>query len=171
MTEAGHEEPEHLEVVHEPVHLPGLEHGEHGLTDVEGVPPVVVFDWPVILFDAQSPSADNLEKTENVYQLSRRDSDPSHLVWDREFVNEIKIDKHPNDNFESFTLLVQSIIELVAENKLVLLITSYMFQSIIFLKPVKVELLGPGYALPRQPVGVVVRGGGVVTQAVQGNSL
>ena len=46
-----------------------------------------------------------------------------------------------------------------------------MFQSIIFLKPVKVELLGPGYALPRQPVGVVVRGGGVVTQAVQGNSL
>ena len=41
----------------------------------------------------------------------------SHLVWDREFINEIKINKHPNDNFESFTLLVQSIIELIAEKK------------------------------------------------------
>ena len=38
-----------------------------------------------------------------------------HLVWDREFVNEIEIDEHPNDNFESFALLVQSIVELIAE--------------------------------------------------------
>merc|ERR1740128_1427277 len=95
MAEAGHKEPIHLEVVHEPVHLPGLEHREHRLADVQGVSPVVVLDRPVILLHTQGPSADN-------------------LVWDREFVNEIKIDKHPNDNFESFTLLVQSIIELIA---------------------------------------------------------
>ena len=41
----------------------------------------------------------------------------------------------------------------------------------LFLLPVKVELLRLGYALPSQPVGVVIRGGGVVTQAVKGNSL
>ena len=49
--------------------------------------------------------------------LSRGSRLVSHLVWDREFINEIKINKHPNDNFESFTLLVQSIIELIAEKK------------------------------------------------------
>ena len=62
VTEAGHKEPKHLEVVHEPVHLPGLEHGEHGLADVQGVSPVVILDGPVILLDAQGPSADDLDK-------------------------------------------------------------------------------------------------------------
>ena len=96
----------------------------------------------------------------------------SHLVWDREFINEIKINKHPNDNFESFTLLVQSIIELIAEKKQR---HEQCFVEVVdndlFLLPVKVELLRLGDALPSQPVGVVIRGGGVVTQAVKGNSL
>lgn len=117
VAEAGHKEPKHLEVVHEPVHLPGLEHREHGLTDVQGVSPVVVLDRSVILLDAQGPSADNLDNKNQFYQLDTQSRGVSHLVWDREFVNEIKINKHPNDNFESFTLLVQSIIELIAEKK------------------------------------------------------
>ena len=62
VTEAGHKEAKHLEVVHEPVHLPGLEHGEHGLADVQSVSPVVILDGPVILLDAQGPSADDLDK-------------------------------------------------------------------------------------------------------------
>ena len=45
----------HLQIVHEPVHLSGLEHGEHGLADVERVPPVVVLHRPVVLLHAQDP--------------------------------------------------------------------------------------------------------------------
>ena len=118
VTEAGHKEAKHLEVVHEPVHLPGLEHREHGLADVQSVSPVVILDGPVILLDAQGPSTDDLDKKKICQlMLSRGSKLVSHLVWDREFINEIKINKHPNDNFESFTLLVQSIIELIAEKK------------------------------------------------------
>ena len=66
VAEAGHKEPIHLEVVHEPVHLPGLEHREHRLADVQGVSPVVVLDRPVILLDTQGPSADNLDKNRGI---------------------------------------------------------------------------------------------------------
>ena len=73
MTETSHKEPEHLKVVHEPVHLARLEHRKHGLANVERVPPVMVLDRPIILFDAQSPSADNLNKEKNIksFQESR----------------------------------------------------------------------------------------------------
>ena len=52
----------HLQVVHEPVHLSSLEHGEHGLADVERVPPVVVLHWPVVLLHAQYPPAQILQE-------------------------------------------------------------------------------------------------------------
>ena len=51
----------HLQVVHEPVHLSSLEHGEHGLADVERVPPVVVADGSVVLLDTQNPTAQDLQ--------------------------------------------------------------------------------------------------------------
>ena len=54
----------HLQVVHEPVHLSSLEHGEHGLTDVERVPPVVVLHRPVVLLHAQDPPAQILKEEE-----------------------------------------------------------------------------------------------------------
>ena len=42
----------HLQVIHEKVHFARFEDGEHGLTYVEGVPPVVILDRPVIFPDA-----------------------------------------------------------------------------------------------------------------------
>ena len=47
-----------------PVHLAGLHHGEHGLTHVEGVAPVVVLHWPVVLLHAQRPPTHNLPTCE-----------------------------------------------------------------------------------------------------------
>ena len=38
----------------------------------------------------------------------------SYLVRNGELVNEIKIQEHSDDNFESFAVLVQGVIELVA---------------------------------------------------------
>ena len=61
-----------------------------------------------------------------------------HLVWDREFVNEIKIDEHPNDNFESFALLVQSIVELIAEKKY----NIYDFHRILTIRMVSLTCKG-----------------------------
>ena len=52
----------HLQVVHEAVHLSGLEHGEHGLADVERVPPVVVLHRTVVLLHAQDPPAQILNE-------------------------------------------------------------------------------------------------------------
>ena len=63
VTETGNQQTEHLQVVSEPVHLAGLEHGEHGLADVEGVAPVVVLDRAVVLLDTESPSADHLAQS------------------------------------------------------------------------------------------------------------
>ena len=62
----------HLQVVHEAVHLSGLEHGEHGLADVERVPPVVVLDRPVVLLHAQDPPAQRLSRF-NSLQLSSKE--------------------------------------------------------------------------------------------------
>ena len=73
-----------------------------------------------------------------------------HLVWDRELIDEIKVEEHAQDNLQRLAVLVEGVIELVA---------------------VEVEVPGQGDGLPRQPRRVVVRGGGVVGQAVQGNSL
>lgn len=36
-------------------------HGEHALTDVEGMPPVVIENHPVVFSDSQQPSAQRLE--------------------------------------------------------------------------------------------------------------
>ena len=60
MTETGNQQTEHLQVVSEPVHLAGLQHREHGLADIESVPPVVVFHWTIVLLDTESPAANNL---------------------------------------------------------------------------------------------------------------
>ena len=60
VTETGNQEAEHLQVVREPVHLAGLQHREHRLANIESVPPVVVFDWTIVLLDTESPATDNL---------------------------------------------------------------------------------------------------------------
>jgi len=51
----------HFQVGHEAFHLAGLQHGEHGLSHVEGVPPVVVLDWPVVLLDTENPATQDLQ--------------------------------------------------------------------------------------------------------------
>ena len=51
----------YLEVVHEPIHFSRPQHGEHGLTNVERVPPVVVADGSVVLLDTQNPTAQDLQ--------------------------------------------------------------------------------------------------------------
>ena len=73
-----------------------------------------------------------------------------HLVWYRELIDEIKVEEHAQDYLQRLAVLVQGVIELVA---------------------VEVEVPSQGDGLPREPGRVVVRGGGVVGQAVQGNSL
>ena len=74
----------------------------------------------------------------------------SYLVRNGELVNEIKVQEHSDDNFESFAVLVQGVIELVA---------------------VQVEVMGYGDCLLGQPVGVIVSCCGMVGEAVQSNSL
>ena len=40
-----------LQVVHETIHFACSKHSEHGLTNVERVPPIVIADGSVILLD------------------------------------------------------------------------------------------------------------------------
>ena len=80
VTEAGHKEPKHLEVVHEPVHLPGLEHGEHGLTHIESMSPVMIFDGPVVLLHAKGPSTYNLIKS-IMMNSQTKNTMWTNLVW------------------------------------------------------------------------------------------
>ena len=51
----------HLEIVHEAIHLAGLEDGEHGLAHIESVSPVVVLHRTVVFLHAQDPLAQNLQ--------------------------------------------------------------------------------------------------------------
>ena len=51
----------YLYIIHEPVHFPRPKHSEHGLTNVERVPPVVITDGSVIFLDAQHPAAQGLK--------------------------------------------------------------------------------------------------------------
>ncbi len=57
VTKTSHQEAKDLEIHHEPVHLASLEHGEHGLADVERVPPIVIAHGAVVLLDAEDPPA------------------------------------------------------------------------------------------------------------------
>ena len=149
MTKTSYKKTKDLEVLHEPVHLASLEHGEHCLTHVERVPPVVILDRSVVLLHTQSPSTYNLIKSRMMKSQTKKTTG-SNLVRDWKFINEIKVQEHSYNDLESFAVLVEGVIELVA---------------------VEVEVPGQGDGLPRQPRRVVVRGGGVVGQAVQGNSL
>lgn len=60
VAQTSHEKSQHLEVAHEALHLPGFEHGEHGLGDVECVSPVVVFDRAIVFLHAEDPSTEDL---------------------------------------------------------------------------------------------------------------
>ena len=60
MAETSYKKTKDLKVIHEPVHLASLEHGEHGLAHVESVSPVVILDRSVVLLHAESPSTYNL---------------------------------------------------------------------------------------------------------------
>jgi hypothetical protein len=53
----------YLYIIHEPVHFPRPKHSEHGLTNVERVPPVVITDGSVVFLDAQHPAAQGLKVT------------------------------------------------------------------------------------------------------------
>lgn len=57
-----HQQPQNLEVAHEPLHFPRFEHREHGLGHVESVSPVVVFDRTVVLPHAQNPATKHLHR-------------------------------------------------------------------------------------------------------------
>ena len=81
MTETRHQQTEHLQVVSEPVHLARLQHGEHGLADVEGVPPVVVLDWAIVLLDTESPPADNLPQSEVIQYNWQRGGLTLYGIW------------------------------------------------------------------------------------------
>jgi hypothetical protein len=50
-----------LKLGHKSIEFPGFQDGEHRLTDVERVTPVVVFDRPIILLDAQNPTTQDLQ--------------------------------------------------------------------------------------------------------------
>ena len=148
MAKTSYKKTKDLEVIHEPVHLASLEHGEHGLAHVESVSPVVILDGSVVLLHTESPSTYNLNElriTEFV-----KETGWSNLVWDGEFIDEIKVEEHSNDNLESFAVLVEGVIELVA---------------------VEVDLPGIGYSFSCQPLSVVICGCRVVRQTIQCHSL
>ena len=63
VTETGHQQTEHLQVVSEPVHLPCLEHGEHGLAYIQGMAPVVVLDRSVVLLHTEGPATHDLKQS------------------------------------------------------------------------------------------------------------
>ena len=95
MAQTSNKKTKHLHVLHEPLHLPGLEDGEHGLAHVQGVAPVVVLDWAVVLLHAERPPA-------------------HHVVGDGELVHQVKVHEHPEDNLESGAVPEDGVIELVA---------------------------------------------------------
>lgn len=60
VAQARDQQSEDLQIGDESLHFARLHHREHRLGDVEGVPPVVVFERPIILPDAEDPAAQNL---------------------------------------------------------------------------------------------------------------
>ena len=62
MAKTSYKKTKDLEVIHEPVHLASLEHGEHGLAHVESMSPVVILDGSVVLLHTESPSTYNLNE-------------------------------------------------------------------------------------------------------------
>lgn len=71
VTKASHKKTKDLQIVHKPVHFPRSQNSEHGLTNVERVPPIVIAHGSVVLFDAQNPAAQNL-KDHTVHTLALR---------------------------------------------------------------------------------------------------
>lgn len=60
VTETRHQQSQHLQVAHEPLHLARFEHGEHRLGHVQGVPPIVVLHRAVVFFHAEDPPTEDL---------------------------------------------------------------------------------------------------------------
>ena len=111
--------------------------------------PVMIFDGPVVLLHAKGPSTYNLIKS-IMMNSQTKNTMWTNLVWNWEFIDEIKVQEHSYNNLESFAFLIESVIELVA---------------------VEVELPGNGNSFSCQPLCVVVSGCGVVGQTVKCHSL
>lgn len=59
---------QHFQIAHEPLHFPRLEHGEHRLSHIQSVSPIVVLYWTIILLNTKNPSAQHLHKSSRCYQ-------------------------------------------------------------------------------------------------------
>lgn len=70
VAQAGHQQPQDLQIRHEAFHLTRFHHREHGLSYVERVAPVVVLDRTVVLPHAQNPPAEDLQE-KGFFFLSR----------------------------------------------------------------------------------------------------
>ena len=71
----------YLYIIHEPVHFPRPKHSEHGLTNVERVPPIVVTDRPVILLDTENPSTEDfVRNVVLLYQTKLHKHSDSDLI-------------------------------------------------------------------------------------------
>lgn len=62
VTQARHQQAQNLQIRDEPLHFARLHHGKHRLRDVQRVPPVVIFERPIVLSDAENPAAEDLGK-------------------------------------------------------------------------------------------------------------
>ena len=72
----------YLYIIHEPIHFPRPKHSEHGLTNVERVPPVVITDGSVVFLDAQHPAAQGLKIEDKTRENSRKQKcSLSEAIW------------------------------------------------------------------------------------------
>lgn len=62
VTKTGDQETQYLEIRHEPFHFSSFEHCKHGLGYIQGMSPVMVLYWSVILLHAQHPTTKNLRE-------------------------------------------------------------------------------------------------------------
>lgn len=80
MAQTGHQQPQYLKFRHKPeittpsivtfldnvsniivpIHLSGFQHGEHSLSYIQGVSPIVIFHRSIVLFNTQNPATQNL---------------------------------------------------------------------------------------------------------------
>ena len=113
MTETGNQQTEHLQVVSEPVHLAGLQHREHRLADIESVPPVVIFHWTIVLLDTESPAANNLAG--RGYRRYTSSWGGTYFVRNMEFIDQVEVEEHSQDNLESLAVMVLGVIEFITK--------------------------------------------------------
>lgn len=60
VTQACNQQTKYFQILHETFHATGFHHGKHGLSHIQGMAPIVIFDGTVIFTNTQDPTAQNI---------------------------------------------------------------------------------------------------------------